>query len=423
MLMELLEALGYVLDTPGSLMRGVMGGRPGERLSGRDLFEQWGLLGENQEGFDMGDVAGFAGDVLLDPLNFIGGGLLTKAVKGKNAAKAANVGIDASNAASKAAQASNEASMAMRARGWMPEEVAKATKIVDETGNPKRMYHGTPHPFDSFDTNVLNPESLYGPGIYTTDSPKVASKYSTGKSSIGYQSPRPLVSNEVLAKELESLFSTMPDENVRKLFSPLTEDVAITVEEGRERLLEHLRAEGPGGWHSVLEEAGIERPDLYTKGYHPEVAPNVRMQYVDARNPLDLEDFVNDDASARFKSFFEQLDIDPTLRKEVYEEHSLGPSANAGVAMEVLRMFTGKPEAELAKQFGYDAVLHRGGVVTGGVPHNVAIALDPSQIYKPYIAPALQEVSPLQSHLPVPGIRNPLLALLGYNVAKQPGGM
>jgi hypothetical protein len=71
-----------LLDMPGSYLRGALAGQLGDRLGGRELLEQYGVVGKNQEGLDTGDVAGFAADVVLDPLNLIPAGLFTKAVKG-----------------------------------------------------------------------------------------------------------------------------------------------------------------------------------------------------------------------------------------------------------------------------------------------------------------------------------------------------
>lgn len=73
-----LSGAGYVLDTPGALLRGALSGRIGERASGRDMLESWGMLDPNQEGFDAGDVAGFGADLLFDPLNLVGAGLVKR---------------------------------------------------------------------------------------------------------------------------------------------------------------------------------------------------------------------------------------------------------------------------------------------------------------------------------------------------------
>lgn len=83
-----LGLIGDILGTPGGVIRNIAAGRfedvlpgildPERRISGRDLAQQYGLVGDNHEGFDLGDVVGFGTEVALDPLTFIGGGI-TKA--------------------------------------------------------------------------------------------------------------------------------------------------------------------------------------------------------------------------------------------------------------------------------------------------------------------------------------------------------
>lgn len=72
-LTDALSGAGYALDTPGALLRGILAGKPGMRKSGREMLESWGALGPNKAGFDAGDVAGFLADVLVDPVNLLGG--------------------------------------------------------------------------------------------------------------------------------------------------------------------------------------------------------------------------------------------------------------------------------------------------------------------------------------------------------------
>lgn len=66
---------------PGEYVKGVMAGTPGERKTGREVLESWGLAGPNQEGLDWGDVGGTAIDIFnpLEPLNLLFGGGLLKA--------------------------------------------------------------------------------------------------------------------------------------------------------------------------------------------------------------------------------------------------------------------------------------------------------------------------------------------------------
>ncbi len=84
-----LRFIGGVLDTPGSIVRNTLALKNplqglfnlDNRTEGRDLLEQYGLLGENTPGFDMGDVTGFAADVVTDPLFYLGVGALNKGGK------------------------------------------------------------------------------------------------------------------------------------------------------------------------------------------------------------------------------------------------------------------------------------------------------------------------------------------------------
>lgn len=79
-----LSAVGNALDLPGSMVRDALAGEnpfdqwatplTGEnRVGGRELMERAGFLGPNKKGFDFGDVAGFVGEVALDPLSYVSG--------------------------------------------------------------------------------------------------------------------------------------------------------------------------------------------------------------------------------------------------------------------------------------------------------------------------------------------------------------
>jgi hypothetical protein len=114
-----LTAFNYaldVLDTPRNVFTGLLAGEPGvlkdlipfgqdvfglevPKVSGRELLETYGVLGENQEGFDAGDVAGFVADVGLDPLTYMGIGALSKVGKLEKAGKGAATRIEVGKSA------------------------------------------------------------------------------------------------------------------------------------------------------------------------------------------------------------------------------------------------------------------------------------------------------------------------------------
>ncbi len=95
-LLDALGTVGNILDTPGSVVRGLMGGDPSralggifdpsKRVGGREMLENWGVLNENEEGLDGGDVGGFLAEMITDPLNLMGAGALRGAY-GKEMAK------------------------------------------------------------------------------------------------------------------------------------------------------------------------------------------------------------------------------------------------------------------------------------------------------------------------------------------------
>lgn len=106
-LLEALGTVGDVLDMPGSYARGLLAGRPGKRVGGRELLEGYGLV-EEGSGFG-GDVAGFLTGVATDPLTWAGLGL------GRLGARAAT---GAAGAASRASGASPLAALRQNRAGF-----------------------------------------------------------------------------------------------------------------------------------------------------------------------------------------------------------------------------------------------------------------------------------------------------------------
>jgi hypothetical protein len=85
-----LAAAGWLLDTPGALVRGVLAGKPlsvfgssEDRVTGRELLRQYGMVGDEDTWGNFG--TGLAAELLLDPLTYLnpfaalGKGALTKA--------------------------------------------------------------------------------------------------------------------------------------------------------------------------------------------------------------------------------------------------------------------------------------------------------------------------------------------------------
>lgn len=381
LLMSLLSGVGNVLDTPGAAVRTALAGQSpieaifdtSKRVGGRDLLEKWGAVGANREGLDSGDVAGFLAEMLLDPTNLIGGAGIwkhaSKLGKLRSANEAAQLAHDASLASRSTVQALNESAqlqyqdtLAKALGKYMPEDVAAATKAVDASGKPLRLYHGTGSAFDKYDPYHLDPNALYGPGVYVTDNPQIASSYAESRM-----------------------------------------------------------------WQST--------------GADELANANVRMQHIDARNPLDMDaplGSVADKMRAYLEEVAEQSADGPSRVYTLDDFKDFGtrdpfaditPDAPGARAFNLVAQEYGPHQAKgMLRELGYDSIKHTGGQITGGAPHQVYIAFDPSQIYPPYLKPPAPVPAPLPPLMPQPGplpynYTNPLLmALSGYNAARPMGG-
>lgn len=319
-----LEGIGYVLDTPGALTRGLLSGKPGERATGRQMLESWGAVGPDKPGLDAGDAAGFLADLVVDPLNLVGGGLVKSA-----ATKAAAV------------KRANAASQAMRKAGAMPAEIVEHLHpSMLENGMPKRVYHGTQEAFDKFDMAKADPHALYGKGIYTTLDPHVASEYTTKAGPYGRVNVAAKAGRE---KELADAYRTAYE--TTGLDSQMAQNAVNTLHMPHSRGTEELRR---------LAGPHVDETFIASK------PANVRMHFLDVRNPFNAD-------------------------------------AVRGLSPEAIR------------QAGFDAITHEGGASMGNRAHQVMIALHPSQVYSPYVAPALRAV---------PNIKKRLALMAAYNASR-----
>ena len=100
------ESLLALLDTPGAYFRGLLAGRPGERVSGGGLLDAIGLRPDKELfGGWARPIADFTTEALLDPLNAVGGGISKAglAARAVSTASKGNMLDDAVRVASKAA--------------------------------------------------------------------------------------------------------------------------------------------------------------------------------------------------------------------------------------------------------------------------------------------------------------------------------
>ncbi len=406
---EVLDSIGYALDTPGALTRGLLSGRPGDRVGGREMLEEWGVLGDNQEGFDWGDVAGFGADVLVDPTNLIPAGMLGKLFKGRKAAQS-------SQAAHDAVRLQNLDAYDKIDKGFMPFDIAQKTKAVDESGNPIRLYHGTKRAFDTPDLATDGGTNLYGKGFYQTTDPEIASDYAAAEGIEFLMNKGAPGTDDFFARVLDTYETVPPARRPRRATWQPDDTVAMgpATREQADAIARTVMGETWGfDAPTVTEALGIP-PDQVRAlmqqappGVVSQVAPNVRMSHIYSQNPLDLTS--------------QEM---PDWLPSVIGERAGDVSLQAGETIEDLLARTRTRNLINFDNIPpyYDAIKHQGGHVFDGPKHDVWVTPEESYIYKPYVAPEIRDAPPV---LPSPNGKpayGALTALLASHGAQTAGG-
>ncbi len=249
------------------------------------------------------------------------------------------------------------------------------SKVVDENGKPKAMYHGGKFiDFNSFDPAKDSGENLYGKGFYFTESPGIASSYAS--KGIEYNwAPDKSKTERLLMERIREAAQKDPNINA----------------EGFRYYAENHWKYGPQVW----EEAGVDVSDLIDyKGSQPGVMP----VYVSLENPLDLR---SHEGVKEFSKKALKLLKDPDFITQWANEADAGitPEAREAMVSYFSRpdLIPAKPAhidrwiasatnqktsilSDFARMLGYDGIIHEGGHLIGDENHMVAIAFDPKQI-------------------------------------------
>jgi hypothetical protein len=147
-----LAGLGWLLDTPGAVVRGGLSGGPGkalsalwdttdERVDGRELLRQYGMVGDQDNWGNFG--GGLAAELLLDPLTYASLGL--NQIVGKGAKTAAgnivqkaglldDFGVHARNVLGKGEREALREATARSVLGSVPEGAARDAAMRDFLG-------------------------------------------------------------------------------------------------------------------------------------------------------------------------------------------------------------------------------------------------------------------------------------------------
>lgn len=396
-LLNVAAGLGNLIDLPASSLRDLLGGHNAidqwttpfsseNRLSGRDLLRHHGIVGPEDTWTNFG--AGLATELLTDPLNLLGVGALRNALRARHAVAAENAGIRSANALSRS----------QRAMGFFPEELISLqhpSNIVRETGLPVRQYHGTNAVFERFDPLKDSGENLYGKGFYHTDNPHVASEYVDKELANAVYPEAP----DVLRRHLATLAAGSTEHQaVSQALNRVTHPWIPPFHDDVVADLSHAQVP-----HDILSQVVGPSP------------LNVRSAYIDSRNPLNITSgrtplsLLPEDIRNRV-SFLPRSDVRAALNDlRVARRHNMVPMLpeaerrvseafrNRGLIQnEKLFDKYAVPEID-PLAFGHDTLVHVGGKITGTQPHNVTIALDPSQVYKPYVAAAIKPEKRLPS--------------------------
>jgi hypothetical protein len=279
------------------------------------------------------------------------------------------------------------------------------SKVADANGNPTQLYHGTNRAgFDAFKKDILNPNSLYGSGVYTTDDPSVASGYAKEGGARGsydredlrkYYAPGNIVKGYAsLDKVLQ--FHEHPDGRWEVQVQAVDKD-------GNPKPFERPR------WHSTAPDVDEVNKKL---GGSQAVYP----LFASIEKPFDVDgEFTREEAERIFGKYNKTGWVDRAFKDDAGVKERLGTSKNGTptVSGELLYEYgkkafddysynplidsededpreTDLPSNDaqsaqdqvnhLLKEAGYDGIKHTGGKITKGNKHNVWISFDPTKI-------------------------------------------
>jgi hypothetical protein len=232
-------------------------------------------------------------------------------------------------------------------RGLLPPRTAptalRGTKVVDESGFPLTVFHGTGLDFESFDISKSDPEAMFGPGFYHTENPDVAAGYA-GAGTVGLGQ------------------ATGDQPNIRparlNIQNPFEAERQMTFDEVSE-LIDRLSFAAPG--YQWEDAKAILQPWMVGQPQEGRTIYNSLAQTL----PKDPVQGPNQNSGDWLQRAY----------------HAGAPTGPTGPEVSVI----GKAGLNSAlERLGYDGITHEGGSITGGVSHRVWIAFRPDQVHSPW---------------------------------------
>lgn len=240
------------------------------------------------------------------------------------------------------------------------------TKVVDKSGVPKPLYHGTPVAYDKIDPGTFDPKGLYGPGYYMTDNPRIAGSEVGGYSQKG-----------IVRESLEDM-QRRSDEyknNIKAFESIIAKEGDIKSATGQ-KYSDLVRMQ-----KSMLE---INEKDISNK---IKEAPNVRRVFAEINNPFEVDKVLSKSSVASIVKSFKDVrgytsDYQAGARIIDGAVRDIGTPVTGKKLYESLsKLYNNKAQInEALQKAGYDGIRHEGGALTGGEPHDVWIAFKPEQV-------------------------------------------
>lgn len=237
----------------------------------------------------------------------------------------------------------------------------EGTRVVDSSGQPRRVYHGTPRNFQSFDPTYLK-DGLYGPGIYFADDPRTAQSYAN-RFGGGYDAVNTIQKVEAASqrvKWLEEQLAVVPPAS-RKIYEVELRKAQATIQQEIDNFSKYLEAAG--------------------------ASPNIRPARLALKNPFDADknmsrqeayDFVAAMEYQTGKKSEEALELIANSRYDRVDSSSLYYAFNnAGVSGQQLN--------EALTELGYDGI-----VFNWNSPEDRAyVAFDSEQVRSAFGPPEL----------------------------------
>lgn len=263
------------------------------------------------------------------------------------------------------------------------------SKVVDENGLPQLVFHGTNSGnIEAFDGARLSDDSLFGPGIYLTENPAVASGYAKRKASFGYGDT---VSDLKTLRDYFTPGRLLPSNGMNRdrvvSFNEANGNWSVTVERvdnDGATLPGHMR--GPG-WRRTHATAPYRR-DVDAALAGEKVGPNVLPLYASIKNPLRLDEKTG---PVPWQRVLVQLYKDGVIGADEVNQISrqlpqsgTGEEFYSAVGAAIAELNDGYPlRAEITralKGLGYDGITHIGGSRVGDRAHRVWIAFAAPQV-------------------------------------------